>query len=60
MGPSFGAAQIALFPTLTQTGVRVTLAAPSHSAGIVVGNGWVHGADTVGAWARVQGCAYPE
>ncbi|CAD6573512.1 MAG: hypothetical protein TREMPRED_000844 [Tremellales sp. Tagirdzhanova-0007] len=59
MGPSFTAAQIALFPTLTRTGAPISLATPTHPANATaVGNGWVDGADTTGAYVTISGCPY--
>lgn len=60
MGPSFTQSQIALFPTLTQTGSPVTLATQAHPTTMTVGSGWQDAQDTVGAWASVSGCSYPE
>ena len=61
MGPSFGAAQIALFPTLTKTGVPITLPTPTDysTATAAVGSGWQYSADKTSAYVYVAGCAYP-
>lgn len=59
MMPSFTQAQIALFPTLTQTGTPITLPMPSAKA-TGLGDGWFNKQDTVGAWVTVAGCQYPE
>lgn len=58
--PSYTAAQISLFPTLTQTGTRNVLATPTHPSNVKLGDGWSNAADTTGAWVRVAGCDYPE
>ncbi|ODN81033.1 hypothetical protein L202_03131 [Cryptococcus amylolentus CBS 6039] len=58
--PSYSAAQISLFPTLTQTGTRNVLATATHPANATIGGGWVNSADTTGAWVRVKGCDYPD
>jgi hypothetical protein len=60
MGPSFTANQIALFPTLTQTGSPITMATQAHPTNVTLGDGWANPTNTVGAWARVNGCSYPE
>ncbi|KAL7420697.1 hypothetical protein Q5752_004648 [Cryptotrichosporon argae] len=60
LGPSFTAAQISLFPTLTRTGAPITLATPTHSANATIGAGWAYAADSVGAWTTVAGCLYPD
>jgi glucan 1,3-beta-glucosidase len=57
MGPSYTAAQISLFPTLTQTGTPVTLPVPSAKA-TGLGDGWFNKQDTKGAWTTVNGCQY--
>lgn len=59
MMPSFTQAQIALFPTLTQTGTPITLPMPSAKA-TGLGDGWFNKQDTVRAWATVSGCQYPK
>lgn len=59
MGPSYTAAQIALFPTLTQTGTPVTLPVPLAKA-TGLGDGWFNKQDTKGAWTTVNGCQYLE
>ncbi|ORX38968.1 glycoside hydrolase superfamily [Kockovaella imperatae] len=63
-GPSFTAAQVAFFPTYTQTGVPVTLAMPTPTGTIKPTasptlDGWSDPTDTVGAWVSVSGCPYP-
>ncbi|OCF34165.1 exo-beta-1,3-glucanase [Kwoniella heveanensis BCC8398] len=60
IGPSFSAAQVSLFPTLTQTGSRAVLPTQSHPANVTLGSGWANADDSVGAWVRVQGCDYPD
>lgn len=60
MGPVFtAAAQIALFPTYTQTGAPVTMATAVHPANVTIGNGWTMPKDTAKAWVGISGCAYP-
>lgn len=49
--------------TYTQTGVPVTLDRVAQPTSVEVrrGNdGWSNANDTIGAWARVRGCVYPE
>ncbi|AAW44208.2 hypothetical protein CNF01760 [Cryptococcus deneoformans JEC21] len=58
--PSYSAAQITLFPTLTQTGTRNVLATPTHPSNVTLEGGWANAADTTGAWVRVAGCDYPD
>lgn len=57
MMPSYTAAQVSLFPTLTQTGTPITLPVPSAKA-TGLGDGWFNKQDTVRAWATVAGCQY--
>ncbi|EIW66983.1 hypothetical protein TREMEDRAFT_40623 [Tremella mesenterica DSM 1558] len=59
IGPSFTSAQIALFPTRTQTGTPIILPTPAHAANATIGSGWSDTADTTGAWVLVNGCNYP-
>ncbi|WVQ73642.1 hypothetical protein IAR50_003222 [Cryptococcus sp. DSM 104548] len=58
--PSYSAAQISLFPTLTQTGTKNVLATATHPANVTLGGGWANAADTTGAWVMVNGCDYPD
>lgn len=61
MGPNFtAAAQVALFPTYTQTGAPITMATPAHPANATVGNGWAMPKDTAQAFVSVAGCPYPK
>nr|XP_031862199.1 uncharacterized protein CI109_002161 [Kwoniella shandongensis]KAA5529271.1 hypothetical protein CI109_002161 [Kwoniella shandongensis] len=62
LGPNFtDPAQIALFPTYTQTGTRVVLPTASHPVNATnVGSGWANADDTTGAWVKVAGCDYPD
>ncbi|WVR09255.1 hypothetical protein IAU60_006320 [Kwoniella sp. DSM 27419] len=60
IGPSFTAAQISLFPTLTQTGQRVVLPTAAHPSNVTLGSGWANSADSTGAWTAVAGCTYPD
>jgi glucan 1,3-beta-glucosidase len=62
MGPSFTQAQIAFFPTLTQTGAPITLPTPATTGKPTasLGSGWAKAADNVGAWVTVKGCNYPK
>ncbi|KAK8843498.1 hypothetical protein IAR55_007158 [Kwoniella newhampshirensis] len=61
LGPNFtDTAQIALFPTYTQTGTTVVLPTVSHPANATIGSGWANVADTTGAWVKVAGCIYPD
>ncbi|KAL1410922.1 hypothetical protein Q8F55_001865 [Vanrija albida] len=52
--------QIAMLPTLTQTGKPITLPTPTHAAKATIGNGWAYPQDTVGAYVTVAGCPYPD
>jgi hypothetical protein len=54
------AAQIALLPTLTQTGTPITMPTQSHPPSVSVGNGWAFPRDTQRAWVTVAGCGYPK
>ncbi|WWC91478.1 uncharacterized protein L201_006424 [Kwoniella dendrophila CBS 6074] len=61
LGPSFGADQVPLLPTLTQTGSLNILPTASHPSNATnIGSGWANTNDQKGAWVKVNGCDYPD